>query len=106
MIAATSTGPVAEAAAGADWAAGVAAAAVAAAGAAEASDGERPNMADMMFPKILIAVLPELKETPNINEYLLLCACQQGGLSREPGEAAQDTGGCALTPPANDHRRR
>jgi len=65
MIAVTSTG-VAEAAAGADGAAeagagadcAVGAAGAAAAGAAAAAvDDEWPNMADMMFPKMLIAVL-------------------------------------------------
>jgi hypothetical protein len=65
MIAETSTGPAAKAApgaeAGADWAAGAAVAALAAAGAAEASDEEWPNMADIMLPKILIAVLPEFE---------------------------------------------
>jgi hypothetical protein len=72
MIAETSTGAAgaaadagaaaAEAAAGADCAAGEAGVAAAGADAevAAAAVGECPNIADMMFPKMLIAVSPRL----------------------------------------------
>ena len=68
MMAATSTGEDGDAAgaagaeAGADGAAGEAGCAAAGPGAAAAAaaDDEWPNIADMMFPKMLIAVSPRL----------------------------------------------
>jgi len=68
MIAATSTGAAwtvvgagAAAGAGADAGCAVGVAEAAAAGAAvAAADDEWPNMADMMFPKMLILIPPEV----------------------------------------------
>ena len=67
MIAPTSTGPAGAAPggaeAGADCAVGDAGVAAAEAGAAAAADDEWPKMADIMFPKTLIAIFPEFRET-------------------------------------------
>ena len=59
--------------------------------AAAADDDERPKMADMMFPKMLIAVPPLSKNRATFREYVLLRKPRQDGEDYTTGERPPST---------------